>query len=82
MLLLQASWFLLLNLPLLLPAAAYGFVQEKDGDPTAQLLAYCDEMASTAAWGGQMELGALAEVRGPALCWAKKHTAHAVMVHS
>ena len=45
-------------------AAVSGPVQEKDGDPTAQLLAYCDEMASTAAWGGQMELGALAEVRG------------------
>jgi len=29
----------------------------------AQLETYCDTMASTAAWGGQMELGALATVR-------------------
>ena len=36
--------------------------QDQEGGPMDQLKAYCEKMATTAAWGGQMELGALADV--------------------
>jgi OTU domain-containing protein 6 len=40
----------------------YIFDEDEKGDEEAQLKAYADTMASTAAWGGQCELVAIAEV--------------------
>ncbi|KAG2482912.1 hypothetical protein HYH03_018192 [Edaphochlamys debaryana] len=39
------------------------FIYDEDagGSPGEQLDAYCEELESTAAWGGQLELGALAQ---------------------
>eukprot|EP00243_Klebsormidium_subtile_P001511 TRINITY_DN12685_c0_g1_i1.p1 TRINITY_DN12685_c0_g1~~TRINITY_DN12685_c0_g1_i1.p1 ORF type:complete len:334 (+),score=100.77 TRINITY_DN12685_c0_g1_i1:500-1501(+) len=34
---------------------------EHEGDPDAQFEAYCKEVEETATWGGQLELGALAQ---------------------
>ncbi len=38
--------------------------QDSPGSPAEQLEAYCVELEGTAVWGGQLELGALAQVRG------------------
>lgn len=37
--------------------------QDSPGSPGEQLEAYCAELEGTAVWGGQLELGALAQVR-------------------
>eukprot|EP00195_Chlamydomonas_chlamydogama_P017882 CAMPEP_0202896522 /NCGR_PEP_ID=MMETSP1392-20130828/5518_1 /ASSEMBLY_ACC=CAM_ASM_000868 /TAXON_ID=225041 /ORGANISM="Chlamydomonas chlamydogama, Strain SAG 11-48b" /LENGTH=366 /DNA_ID=CAMNT_0049581913 /DNA_START=53 /DNA_END=1153 /DNA_ORIENTATION=- len=36
--------------------------EDEDGEPGEQLEDYCAELESTAVWGGQLELGALAQV--------------------
>eukprot|EP00198_Chlamydomonas_reinhardtii_P000235 XP_001689570.1 predicted protein [Chlamydomonas reinhardtii] len=36
------------------------FDEDEKGEPAEQLEAYCEELESTAVWGGQLELGALA----------------------
>ncbi|KAG2444687.1 hypothetical protein HXX76_001431 [Chlamydomonas incerta] len=36
------------------------FDEDEKGEPGEQLEAYCEELEGTAAWGGQLELGALA----------------------
>ncbi|KXZ45272.1 hypothetical protein GPECTOR_56g368 [Gonium pectorale] len=38
------------------------FDEDSEGGPQEQLEAYCAELEGTAAWGGQLELGALAQV--------------------
>ncbi|GAX78018.1 hypothetical protein CEUSTIGMA_g5460.t1 [Chlamydomonas eustigma] len=40
----------------------YIYDEDKEGDPKTQLERYCTEMTTTAVWGGQTELKALAEV--------------------
>lgn len=46
------------------PGASSLTWQDAEGDVASQLEAYCCEMESTAAWGGQLELGALSQVGG------------------